>query len=156
MQTTPVPPCWVLGAQVVINLLLWLAGLLVIVIVGAVAFGSHRPRQLPGFLAAIVLAIAAMFAVGLWIAAIARSARAASATGGALFYLMAFFAGVWVPVQVMAPVLQTISHLTPLGAAVKAMQDSTQGQFPSLEALLVMAAWAGVFGAASVRRFRWE
>jgi ABC-2 type transport system ATP-binding protein len=156
MQTTPVPPSWVLAAQLVVNLLLLLVGLLVIVVVGAVVFGAHPPRQVPGFLISIVLAVAAMFALGIWVAAIARSARAASAIGALLFYPLAFFAGLWVPVQLMAPVLRTISHLTPLGAAVQAMQSSTQGQFPSWEALLVMAAWAAVFGTASVRQFRWE
>jgi ABC-2 type transport system permease protein len=69
---------------------------------------------------------------------------------------LAFFAGLWVPVQVMAPVLQTISHFTPLGAAVQAMQSSTEGHFPPAEALLVLTAWAAVFGVASVRQFRWE
>ena len=156
MQTTPVPPSWVLAAQLVVNLLLLSVGLLVIVVVGAVVFGAHPPRQVPGFLISIVLAVAAMFALGIWAAAIARSARAASAIGALLFYPLAFFAGLWVPVQLMAPVLRTISHLTPLGAAVQAMQSSTQGQFPSWQALLVMAAWAAVFGAASVRQFRWE
>jgi ABC-2 type transport system ATP-binding protein len=156
MRTTPVPPSWVLGAQVVVNLLLLVAALLVIIVAGAVAFGAHPPRQVPGFLVALVLAVAAMVAVGIWIAAIARSARAAGAIGAALFYPMAFFAGLWVPVQLMAPVLRTISHLTPLGAAVQAMQRSIQGQFPPLEPLLVMAAWAAVFSVFSVRLFRWE
>jgi ABC-2 type transport system ATP-binding protein len=157
METTPVPPSWVLGAQVVVNLGIMLVGLLVIVVGGAVVFGSHLPRQVPGFLGSVVLAVAAMFAVGLWIAAIARSARAASAIGALLFYPSAFLAGLWVPVQSMAPVLRTISHLTPLGAAVQAMQRSMLlGQVPSVEPLLVMAAWAVVFGAISVRQFRWE
>jgi ABC-2 type transport system ATP-binding protein len=156
MQTTPVPPSWVLGAQVVVNLLLLVVALLVIVVVGDAVFGAHPPRQVPGFLVSLVLAMAAMVAVGIWIAAIARTARAAGAIGAALFYPMAFFAGLWVPVQLMTHVLRTISHLTPLGAAVQAMQRSVQGQLPPLESVLVMAAWAAVFTVASVRLFQWE
>jgi ABC-2 type transport system ATP-binding protein len=157
MQTTPVPPSWVLGAQVIVNLGIALVALLVIVVGGPLVFGSRLPRQVPGFLGAVVLAVAAMFAVGLWIAAVARSARAASAIGALLFYPSAFFAGLWVPVQSMAPVLRTISHLTAMGAAVQAMQGAMLlGQVPSAEAMLVMAAWAAVFGVASVRLFRWE
>jgi ABC-2 type transport system ATP-binding protein len=156
MRTTPVPPSWVLGAQVVVNLLQLAAALLVILVVGDLAFGAHPPRQVPGLLVSLVLAAAAMVAMGIWVAAIARSARAASAIGAALFYPMAFFSGLWVPVQLMAPVLRTVSHLTPLGAAVQAMERSIQGQFPPAEALLVMTAWAAVFGTASVRWFQWE
>jgi ABC-2 type transport system ATP-binding protein len=157
METTPVPPSWVLGAQLVVNLGIALVGLVVIVVGGSVVFQSHPPTQAPGFLLSVVLAVAAMFAMGLWIAAIARSARAASAVGALLFYPSAFFAGLWVPVQSMAPTLRTISHLTPLGAAVQAMQSSMLlGRVPSAEALLVMAGWTAVCGVASVRLFRWE
>jgi ABC-2 type transport system permease protein len=56
----------------------------------------------------------------------------------------------------MAPALRTVSDLTGLGAAVQAMQSSIQGQLPSVESLLVMAAWAVIFGWLSVRMFRWE
>jgi hypothetical protein len=31
-----------------------------------------------------------------------------------------------------------------------------KGQFPPAESLLVMAAWAVIFGWLSVRMFRWE
>jgi len=37
-----------------------------------------------------------------------------------------FFAGLWVPQQVMPPVLRDISDYTPLGASVQAIQDSLQ------------------------------
>jgi ABC-2 type transport system ATP-binding protein len=156
MQTTPVPPSWVLGAQVVVDLILWSVALLTILIVGYAAFGSHPPRQIPGFVVSLILAVAAMFALGLWIAANARTAKAAGAIGGALFYPLAFFAGLWFPVQLMAPAIRTISHLTPLGAAVEAMQSSIRGDFPSAGPLLVMATWAAVFGVAAVKLFSWE
>jgi ABC-2 type transport system ATP-binding protein len=156
MRTTPVPLSWVLGAQLLVNLLLLLAGLVVILGAGAVVFGAHPPRQAPGFLLALVLAVAAMFALGIWIAAIARSARAASAIGAVLFYPLAFFAGLWVPVQLMSRPLRLVSHVTPMGAAVQAMQTAILGHFPSAQSLLVLAAWALVFGTAAVSEFRWE
>jgi ABC-2 type transport system permease protein len=156
MATTPVSPSLVLGAQVAVNLVLLVAALLVIVVAGSLAFGAHAPRQVGGFVLSLVLAVLAMFALGVWVASVARSARAAGAVGGALFYPLAFFAGLWVPVQLMAGPLRVIARLTPLGAAVQGMLDSTEGHFPSPEPLLVMAAWAAVFGVASVRLFRWD
>jgi hypothetical protein len=57
----------------------------------------------------------------------------------------------------MPPALQTASDLTPLGSAVHAMDISMlAGQFPPVESLLVMAAWAVTFGWLSVRMFKWE
>lgn len=56
----------------------------------------------------------------------------------------------------MPGVLQGISDYTPLGAAVEAIQDSMQGQFPPTAHLLVLAAYAVVFGYLGRRYFRWE
>jgi len=70
---------------------------------------------------------------------------------------MMFFAGVWLPREAMAPALQTVSDLTPLGSAVHAIDISMlTGQFPPAEPLLVMAVWAVIFGWLSVRMFKWE
>ena len=156
MATTPVPPAWLLGAQVVVNLVLLLVAVLVVVL-GGVALGAHLPLQALGFVLSVLLAVGAMFALGLWVAAIARTQRAAGAIGAAIFYPMLFFAGVWLPREVMPPALRTVSDLTPLGAAVHAMDTSMlKGQFPPAESLLVMAAWAVILGWLSVRMFRWE
>ena len=156
MATTPVPPSWLLGAQVVVNLVLLLVAVLVVVLGGA-GLGAHLPLQPLGFVLSVLLAAAAMFALGLWVAAVARTQRAAGAIGAALFYPMMFFAGVWLPREAMPPALQTVSDLTPLGSAVHAMDISMlTGQFPPAESLLVMAVWAVIFGWLSVRMFRWE
>jgi ABC-2 type transport system permease protein len=56
----------------------------------------------------------------------------------------------------MPRVLQHISHATPLGAAVPALQNATQGQWPAWLPLLTMAAYAVAFGLAAARFFRWE
>jgi ABC-2 type transport system ATP-binding protein len=156
MEVTPVPPSWLLGAQVVINLVLILVAMLVIVLGGATAFGAHLPRQALGFVLSLALAVAAMFALGLWVAAVSPRQRAANAIGGIFLYPLLFFAGVWSPRELMPAALRSVSDLTALGAAVQAMQSSIHGQFPSAESLLVMAAWAVIFGWLSLRMFRWE
>jgi hypothetical protein len=92
LATTPVPPSWLLGAQVVVNLVLLLVAVLMIVL-GGVALGAGLLLQPLGFVLSVLLAAAALFALGLWVAAIARTQRAAGAIGAALFYPMLFFAG---------------------------------------------------------------
>jgi ABC-2 type transport system permease protein len=105
---------------------------------------------------ALVLAIAAMFAIGLWVAAIARTAGGAGAIGQLFLYPLLFSAGLWLPQEHMAPGLRRMSEWLSLGAAVNAMQHSMQGTFPSAQSLLVLVAWALVFGFLAVRFFRWE
>jgi ABC-2 type transport system permease protein len=156
MGTTPVPPAWMLAAQVAINLALAIAGLVVLVLAGTVGFGLGAPRQPGGFTLALALSIAAMFAIGLWISAIAHTQNAANGIGQLLLWPMLFFAGLLFPRPFMPAVLRDIADWTPSGAAVQALEDSMFGAFPSAQLLLVLAGWAVVFGFLAMRFFRWE
>jgi ABC-2 type transport system permease protein len=156
LATTPVPPSWVLAAQLVVAFCITIASLLILIVVSITAFGLDVPKNPGALVLAIVLSIAAMFAIGLCIAAVARSGIAARAIGAAAFYPMLFFSGMWFPRELMSGVLQGISNVTPLGAAVEAIQDSMQGQFPPAEPLLVLVGYALVFGLIARRFFRWE
>jgi ABC-2 type transport system permease protein len=69
---------------------------------------------------------------------------------------MMFFAGLWLPIPNMPRVLQHISHATPLGAAVPALQNATLGHWPTSLQLLTLAAYAVAFGLAAAKLFRWE
>jgi len=156
LAATPARPSWVLAAQVVVNLVFALAGLLIVVVVGAAAFGASAPDSLGGFVVAIALSVAALFAIGLAIAALAGSAAAAHGIGVALLLPLMFFAGLWLPRQEMTAWLQHVSDYSPLGAASQAMQVAIQGTFPAAALLLTLAAYAAVFGFLAARYFRWE
>jgi len=156
LSTTPVPPSWMLAAQLLMNLALAAVALGAVVVVSTTAYSLGAPKQLGGFILAVVLTVAAMFAIGLWVSAWARSAGVANGVGQLIIYPLWFFAGLWIPREQMTPVLRNIGDCTPLGAAVKALQASMQGTFPSATSLLVLAGWAAVFGFLAVRFFRWE
>lgn len=156
MSATPVPPAWMLAAQVIINLALAVVALAILIVSATAGFGVGAPGSPGGFTVALILTIAAMFAIGLWISAVARTAGSAGAIGQLFLYPLLFFAGVWFPQERMPPVLQHISEWSPLGASVRALQDSMQGTFPSAASLLILAGWAVLFGFLAVRFFRWE
>jgi ABC-2 type transport system permease protein len=156
LSTTPVPPSWVLAAQVAINLFLAVIALLIVVIVGVAAFGEIAPRSIGALVLAFLLSASAIFAIGLTIAAQARTAGAAGAIGNATFFPLMFFGGLWLPRAQMPPGLRDVSDYTPLGAAVQALQDAIQGTFPPATTLLTLAAYAGVLGYLATRYFKWE
>ena len=156
LSTTPVPPAWVLGAQLVVNVALVVLALLLLEVVGAVVFGVAAPKSLAALGLAMLVSIAAIFAIGLVIAAIARGATMAGAIGGALFFPLLFFGGLWLPRATMPTALRDVSNLTPLGAAADALQSALQTGFPPVTSLLVLLAYAVVFWSLAVRLFRWE
>ena len=143
------------AASVVVNFILAVWALVILVVGGAQAYGVAAPKDPGGFVLAFVLAIAAMFAIGLWVAAVSRSAVVAGAIGTVLFYPLMFTAGLYVSQEEMSgdPL---ISHLSPLGAAVQGLQEAMQGTGLSIEAVVVLLAWAVVFCYLSVRFFRWS
>lgn len=156
LSTTPVPPSWLLAAQAIVQLCVALAGLAVILIVGSTAFGAPAPKSPAGFAISCLLCIAALFPLGLLIASVAKTAFGAGVIGRVAFFPLVFFAGLWLPRQLMPGVLEDISNGTPLGAAVEAIQDSVQGQFPPAMPLLVLAGYAVVLGFLARQFFRWE
>lgn len=156
VRTTPVGPVRVLGAQLVVNLGVAAVTVIALLVVARFGYGVVLPRQWAGFVIAVVLAAAALMAVGLFVAAVAPTGGAAQAIGTILFFPMMFLAGLWLPIAQMPSVLRDISRGSPLGAAVQALQDADQGHWPHLFQLVVLVAYAVVFGLAAARLFRWE
>jgi ABC-2 type transport system permease protein len=155
LATTPAPRSWVLAAPVLINLCLAIVGFIIIFVAGHLAFGLASPRSIGALALTLALCIAALFAIGLAIAAVAQ-VSGLQLISAATFLPLVFFAGLWIPRQEMPSALQQISNYTPLGAAVQATQNAIAGTFPPTRPLLVMVAYAVIFGLAAWRFFRWE
>jgi ABC-2 type transport system permease protein len=156
MATTPVGPVRVVAAQLAVNLAVALAATAGILTVGRLGFGVALPGQPAGFLVTYVLAAIAMLGLGMLIAALAPTGRAAGVIGTMLFFPLMFFAGLWIPRATMPASLREVSDFTPLGAAVQALQDSLHGSWPHPSALAVLAGYAVVFTVAAARFFRWD
>jgi ABC-2 type transport system permease protein len=156
MQTTPVGPARVLAAQLVANVVTAVVALVLFLAVARLAFGVGLPAAGGGYLVAWVLAAAAMLSIGLLITALAAGRAQATAIGTVLYFPLMFFAGLWLPITQMPPLLRDISHLTPLGAGMRAFQDAYAGDFPSAQPMLVLAGYTVVCSIAAVRWFRWS
>jgi ABC-2 type transport system permease protein len=156
LSTTPVPPAALLIAQLVVQLAVALVAVLALVLVGHLVVGLPLPQNVPGFVLAVVLGLAGLFAVGLVVAALSPSARVAGSVGPLLFFPMLFLAGVWLPRDRMPEALATIGAYSPLGALIDTVGASWAGASPAVGQLLAMAALALVLGAVAARTFRWE
>lgn len=155
LQTTPAGAWRVLTAQLLLNVGSAVIMVAAILLVGR-AFGVPFPHAPGIWLVVALLTAAGTLAVGLFVAAVAPSGRAAGAIGAILFYPLMFFSGLWLPIPSMPAVLQHISHATPLGAAWESFQAAALGHWPPALALGTMAAYAVAFGLAAARLFRWE
>lgn len=156
LATTPLRPAWLLGAQLTAALLTAIVSGGIVLAVGRIAFDVPLPEQLTGFVLAYLLAGCGVFAVGLFIAAVAPSAKAGNSAGTLLFFPSMFFAGLWTPRELLPGVLQRIGDYTPLGAAERALHDAVTGDWPNLLSATVLVGYLVVFGLAAARLFRWS
>ena len=156
MSTTPVPASALLGAEVAVNVVFAVVSIALLLGVGAGAFNLVLPLQFGWFVLSLALAVAAMFGIGLCIAAFASSARVALVIAGLLFYPLAFFSGMYGPLTVYPGVVGQIAKWSPTGAAFNALHASLGGHFPNWTTVGVLAAYAVLFSAIAVRWFRWD
>ena len=156
ISTTPVHPSRLLAAQLIFNLVLAAAAIVITVGGGMAIFGAPLSVNIPFFIISLVLAVAEIFSLGLVVVALAATQTIASTIGGVLFFALLFLSGLWVqPVQVGEP-LRAIMYYSPVGAAVRALLYSVFNTTPPVATLAVLAGYAFVFAFVAVRYFRWE
>src|SRR6516162_3569218 len=111
LGVTPVRPLTLLGA----DLMVWAASAILsvalVIAVARLAYHVPAPVAAGWFVLSVLLGIAALFALGLLVAAAAPTARSAAGLGWLLFFPNMFLAGVYFPTDEMSPVI-------PLGTSV--------------------------------------
>jgi ABC-2 type transport system permease protein len=156
LSTTPVRPGSMLVVQLILQLVLVVAACGLLLTVAGTVLGARLPDAVLPVVVTFLLGTAALFAVGLLIAALAPNGRAANGIGVLLYFPMAFLAGLMQPVDQMPAILASIGRYTPLGAFRQALQDAWAGGSPSLLLWGVLAAYAVIISVAAARLFRWE
>jgi len=154
LSTTPAHPLRLLAAQLVIYLATALVALVLLIVVARVGFDVPFPHDVIGYVAAVLLGTSSLFVVGLLLAAVAPSARTATAVAIPLFFVVMFLGGVYVPRAALPDVLVRIGEFTPPG--VQGLQDAWVGNGPQLAPLAAMAVLTVVGGLLAARAFRWE
>lgn len=131
LSTTPVRPGSMLVVQLILQLVLVVAACGLLLTVAGTVLGARLPDAALPAVVTFLLGTAALFAIGLLIAALAPNGRAANGIGVLLYFPMAFLAGLMQPVDQMPAILASIGRYTPLGAFRQALQDVWAGGSPA-------------------------
>jgi ABC-2 type transport system permease protein len=156
VSTTPLHPSRLLAAQLVIDLIVAAAAVVMVLLEAKLAFGASLHVQILPFAASLLLAVVELFALGLVLVALVPTQAVAQPVSGVITFGLMFLSGLWVnPAQLGDP-WRTIMYYSPSGAAVRAVLDSAFSGDSSYAAWLTMAVYAVVFGFIAIRYFRWE
>ncbi|TDE98845.1 ABC transporter permease [Occultella glacieicola] len=155
LAVTPARPAMILVAQMLVSLVQVLLGVALMMGVAAAFFGVTQPQSLGWALLAGGLLLAAMYGVGILIAALAPTTNAALAIGLGAFFVMLALGGGFGQVSALPDVLQAIGAALPFGAGNAALSAAWVGAVPEARHLLALGAWAVVTGGLAAKFFRW-
>lgn len=156
LAVTPAHPSMILAAQVIVNAVLGVIGILVGLIFARVFFDLQAPRDIPLTVGASLLIGAAMYGIGLVIAAVVPSSSSATAFGLVLFLILGTIGGGTIPSETLPETVATIGSYTPFGAGITLLQDGWVGRAPDLMSLAVLGGTTVVSVLLSLRLFRWK
>ncbi len=156
LSTTPVHPRTLVAAHLVVQLAVVSIATVAAIVLGMVVFGIPFPASPWWFLVSYFLGAIALLSVGLLIGALVPTASSGQAIGMLLYFPLLFFAGVYIPLDVMPQGVRTVSNFTPSGATVQALSASWAGGVPETSSLVVLAAWAIIVGSLAIWFFRWD
>ncbi|PXY28553.1 ABC transporter permease [Prauserella flavalba] len=156
LSASPVSPSTLLLAQLIVNLVAALVVVLLVVVIGTAVIGMEAPANPLGLTVSIVLGTAALFAMGLLIAAVAPTGRAAGAIGSAAFFPMLALGGVWVPKEHLPSFFQGVADVLPMGATYNALRETWAGGDPQLLQLGSLVVFTVVCLVLAARLFRWQ
>src|ERR1700688_2285146 len=130
-STTPLHPSSLLAAQLVIDLIVAAAAVLMVLLEAKLVFGASLHVQILPFAVSLVLSIVELFVLGLVLVGLVPTQAVSQPVSGVVTFGLMFLSGLWVnPAQVGDP-LRTIMYYSPGGAAAKAGVDSAFNGGPS-------------------------
>lgn len=157
-RATPLSPLYVIISQLSINLLMTIAGMLLLVLVGKIVFNLHFMGGLLPVAAVFLFSTLSVFSIGFLIAGLAPNMKAATAIAYLVFFPMLFLTGASIPLEIMPKLMQDIANFLPVTHVVKAMKAVWLGESISTvySSLLILAGVMVVCFLLSLILFRWE
>ena len=158
LRATPVRPPTILLAHVLVKLMFTAATLALMVLAGRRFYPVDVDAPLVSFTLALVLATWSLLSIGFVIASVVPTARFAQPLGALILYPMIPLSGLFAPIDMLPPALETLARLLPLTYAVSLLRGLWTGE-PWLAHAGDVAALGAVFAVATAiasRVFRWE
>ena len=145
-----------LGSQLLVSLGVAFVGALTITILGGLAYGARLPTSPAEVALAYVAGVFCFAAVGVLLASLAPTARAAQSVGLLLWFVMLFVSGTSAPLDLLPSWMVDIGKALPLYHSVLAVVDPWIGRGTNWAQLTIVATVGVVATLVSLRVFRWE
>jgi ABC-2 type transport system permease protein len=148
---------WVLlGSQFLVGVVTCLVGGLAISVLGIFAYGVVAPASVGGVAGAFVVAVFAFSALGVLIASLAPTARAAQGVGLLIWFVMMFISGTSAPLDLLPAWMLALGKALPLYHVVISLVDPWNGYGTSLLQLTIVGGIGLATTLMAAALFEWE
>lgn len=160
-DATPAGKGVLLAAQAAVNFAMTLAGFALLFLVGKWGYHIRIAGRFSAIAAALLLSIAAIFALGFFLTALAPNVKISNLLCYVSYFAMIFLSGATMPKELFPEAVRRVSLFLPLTHAVNVLQGAFRGA-PFAEyrasALVLAAVFLGCLaaGAALYRRKSWN
>jgi ABC-2 type transport system permease protein len=157
-RATPVRPVAVLGAQLVMQYVMTLLGMVLLIVAGKLVFGIRFEGNVLSILAGFSLSCLSFFAFGMILAGLMPNVRTASIVGNVLLQPMLYLSGATIPKEIMSPGMRDFIGLIPLTHVVTLLQGLWVGDtwLEHRTELIVLSVILVASTIVAVKVFRWE
>lgn len=156
LAVTPASPTMVLVTQMLVSLVQAVIGMGLAYTIAVLAFGAQPPLNLGVALGIVSLAIAAMYAVGMIVAALAPTPNSAVAMGLVGFFALGALGGLFGGTENLPDQLTRIGELLPFGASVEALSNAWAGASVGAEHLISLGVTTVLGVVVASVFFRWD
>ncbi len=143
------------GAVLIVAATLSVASAVVLLVAARIVYDFSAPNSLLGVVGVFAYLVVGFTAMGLLLASVAPTARAAQAIGLVIWFVMLMLGGAGPPREVLSTGMEVVSDATPLWHAVEMIHGPWLGLDPG-SGWLVFTTIAVVSAALALWLFRWE
>ena len=158
-RATPMPAWALIVSQSLTVVLMAIGTVLLLLIVGAIAFGVHIPSNgVPALVLGVVGGAAAFCGLGYALSTFADSADSAQPMIQLITFPLFFISGIWIPLSELPTGLQVIAKIFPVEHVADLVHRSFVGAVATGPVLLdfaILVAWAVVGATVAAKRFVW-
>lgn len=160
-DATPAGKGLVITAQILVNLVMTLAGFLFLLAVGAGMYHIRINGSFLPILGALLLSISSIFSLGFFFTAVARSVKTSNLLCYISYFLMLFLSGATIPKELFPACVKNVAVFLPLTHVVELLQRVFRGAAPTqymvnIEVLILVLLICGFTGAWLYKRKSWS
>ena len=155
---TPVSPFVLLGIHLLKCILVSFISSLFVVLSAIIFFNYSMQGSIILFIGAYILVLLSMFSLGMIIASVAKTLKAANVVTSCIYFPMLFLSGATIPFELFPRIVQDICSVLPLTQGITLLKSISLGIYNNglWVSVAILLVYTLIGCVVSITRFKWD